>query len=74
MVDPISSASLIIAIIAGVNSVINSLHLKKVKCGMCQSECTKTPPNSPTPNFDIPQSNKKKGVSFEDEKHNEINI
>jgi hypothetical protein len=67
MADPISGAALIIALLSGFNSIVNTLHLRKVKCGSCQSECSKgnTPPNSPHP-----EPLKKKRVSFQDEKSN----
>jgi len=67
MADPISGAALIIALLSGFNSIVNTLHLRKVKCGSCQSECSKgnTPPNSPQPD-----PLKKKRVSFQDEKSN----
>jgi hypothetical protein len=71
MADPISGAALIIALLSGLNSIINTMHLRKVKCGSCQSECSKgnTPPNSPQP-----EQSKKKGVSFQDKKDNHSSL
>jgi hypothetical protein len=68
MTDPISGAALIIALLSGLNSIVNTLHLRKVKCGSCQSECSKsgtTPPDSPHPNTPF-----KKPLSIQDEKSN----
>lgn len=71
MADPISGAALIIALLSGFNSIVNTLHLRKIKCGSCQSECSKgtTPPNSP---HIIPPL--KKHVSFQDEKKDNISV
>lgn len=71
MADPISGAALIIALLSGLNSIVNTLHLRKVKCGSCQSECTQrnTPPNSPHP-----EPSSKKSVSFKDEKDNHSSL
>jgi hypothetical protein len=68
MADPISGAALIIALLSGLNSIINTMNLRKVKFGSCQSECSKsgtTPPDSPHPD-----PLKKKRVSFQEEKSN----
>jgi hypothetical protein len=71
MTDPISGAALIIALLSGFNSIVNTLHLRKVKCGSCQSECSKgyTPPNSPHP-----ENSKKKRVSFQEEKKDDVSV
>lgn len=71
MSDPISGAALIIALLSGFNSIVNTLHLRKVKCGSCQSECSKgtTPPNSPHPEPPL-----KKRVSFQDEKKDTLSV
>lgn len=71
MSDPISGAALIIALLSGFNSIVNTLHLRKVKCGSCQSECSKgtTPPNSPHAEAPL-----KKRVSFQDEKKDTLSV
>ena len=47
MSDPVSAVALIVGLLSGLNSIINTMHLRRVKCGSCQSECSKgnTPPN-----------------------------
>lgn len=71
MSDPVSAVALIVGLLSGLNSIINTMHLRRVKCGSCQSECSKgnTPPNSPTP-----EQSKKKVVSFKDEKPNDTTL
>ena len=71
MADAISATALIVALLSGFNSIVNTIHLRKVKCGSCQSECSKgnSPPNSPTP-----ETIKKKTVSFQDKKDNESSL
>lgn len=71
MSDPISSAALIIAIMSGVTSIINSIHVRKIKCGNCQSDCTqsRSPPNSPHP-----EPSSKNFVSVQDEKIDSVSI
>ena len=67
MSDPVSAVALIVGLLSGLNSIINTMHLRRVKCGSCESQCSKgnTPPNSPPP-----EQSKKKVVSFKDEKDN----
>lgn len=71
MSDPVSAVALIVGLLSGLNSIINTMHLRRVKCGSCQSECSKgnTPPNSP-----VPEQSKKKVVSFKDEKPNDTTL
>jgi hypothetical protein len=71
MSDPVSAAALIVGLLSGMNSIFNTIHLRRIKCGSCQSECTQrnTPPNSPHP--DTPQ---KKTVSNQDEKDNHSSL
>lgn len=53
--DPISITILIIGILAGLSRFIKEAHIKKLKCGCIQSDCsdskksksTLTPPTSP---------------------------
>jgi hypothetical protein len=51
MADPISGAALVIAILSGISSIINSLHVRKCKgpsgCDLDCREKQQTPPNSP---------------------------
>lgn len=65
MSDPISSVALIVAIFSGLASLMNTLHIRKCNAGCCRSDCSKSPPNSPSP-INI----KKKDASVEDEKDN----
>ena len=71
MADAISATALIVALLSGFNSIVNTIHLRRVKCGSCQSECSKgnTPPNSPPS-----EQSKKKAVSFKDEKDNHSSL
>lgn len=70
MSDPISGVALVVALLSGLNSLVNTLHLRKIKCGSCQSECTQrnTPPNSPHH-----QTPLKKSLSIQDENNNKKN-
>jgi hypothetical protein len=75
MSDPIAGSALVIALLAGLNSLLNTLHIRKCKAFGCQSECSKgTPPQSPTPSLAIEDSKKKKQVSFKDDKDNTLNV
>ena len=71
MADPIAGVALIIALLSGLNGIINTLHIRK-----CQSECVRgnTPPNSPKPSVAIEDSKKKKVVSFKYENDNTLNV
>lgn len=75
MSDPIAGSALVIAILAGLNGIINTLHIRKCKALGCQSECSSrgTPPTSPMPSLVIEQSNKKKPASIKDETNNKDN-
>lgn len=69
MTDPLAGSALIIALLSGATSLLNTLHLRKIKCGEnCQSECSKgtSPPNSPHP-----ISSKETKASIQDKKHND---
>lgn len=48
MSDPVATSALIVAIFSGLNSLVNTLHIRKCKLLCINSDCTKTPPNSPT--------------------------
>lgn len=47
MVDPVSATALIIAVISGIGSLITQIHINKCKSSCCESDCTKTPKNTP---------------------------
>jgi hypothetical protein len=76
MSDPIAGTALVIALLAGVNSLMNTLHIRKCKAFGCQSECSKgtTPPQSPKPSLAIEDSKKKKQASIKDENDNSVNV
>lgn len=75
MSDPIAGSALVIAILAGLNGIMNTLHIRKCKALGCQSECSSrgTPPSTPPPSLPLDQT-KKKIVSFKDEKDNTLNV
>jgi hypothetical protein len=47
MVDPISATALIIAVLSAIGSLITQIHINKCKSSCCESDCTKTPKNTP---------------------------
>jgi hypothetical protein len=47
MVDPISATALIVAVISAIGSLITQIHINKCKSSCCESDCTKTPKNTP---------------------------
>ncbi len=52
MADPIAASALIIAIFSGLTSLITTLHIRQCNAFCCKSDCSKSPP--PTPS--IPKS------------------
>lgn len=50
MTEPVATTALIVAIFSGFNSLFNTIHIRKCKIlGCINSDCSKTPPNSPAP-------------------------
>lgn len=50
MADAVATSALIVAIFSGLNSLFNTIHIRKCKIlGCINSDCSKTPPNSPAP-------------------------
>lgn len=58
MADPISGVALVIAILSGISSILNSMHVRKCKgpsgCDLDCREKPQSPPNSPD---DMPKIN-----------------
>jgi len=45
--DYVGLSALIIAVISALGHFIETTHLKKIKFGCLESDCTKTPPSTP---------------------------
>lgn len=56
MADPISIGAIIIAVVGALASLITSMHIRKCKSPICETDCSKDP-NSPTGSIKKPSLN-----------------
>ena len=54
MPDVVAVVSITITLITALGGILLSLHLKKCHSICCDSECAKTPPNTPVVLNDVP--------------------
>jgi hypothetical protein len=52
--DVIAISALLISLLNTIGGILSHLHLKRIQIGsFCQSECSKTTPNTPTETTEI---------------------